>query len=342
MALVTRSARGEVARIVVIDADPRVAEAIDLALSPWSLAVVRAPGPLPEPDIVTALARAHAIAGEEHAGAVIWIEPASRGSRPSLWVYDAETQQLAVRPLGASAPFDAAGAAAVALSVKTILRGSALDVSAKPAPAPAPQSPPPPPHAAAVTQMAERTAKAPTARAREPIWRMETDVDAMTPTGTAAVLQMRIGLGASVWPRIGGPHVGVGVNVRGGPAVIVDVPVFHGSLAQTSFEATARLRTTVIPWLAFELQTGPSLLLVTLDGETRPIAKPAHSLRLNPAWDAFGLLDFNLSPRLSVGVSAGASTVFRAQRYTVDNVFQVTVEPRVVGLFGVRICAGID
>ncbi|MDP9034393.1 MAG: hypothetical protein M3O50_06270, partial [Myxococcota bacterium] len=210
-------------------------------------------------------------------------------------------------------------------------------------PAPAPRSPPAGPHGASAAEVAEHTAPARVPILPEPVWRMEAEAAVATPTSVAAAVQMRFALGASVWPQRGGAHFGAGVGVRGGPAAIVDTSVFHGSLVETSFQATARVRTKVVPWLALELQTGPSLLLVSLDGDTTPLSPtPVHSLRLNPAWDAAGLLDFNLSPKLGIGASAGASTLFRAQRYTVDKVFQVAVEPRVVGLFGVRICVGID
>ncbi len=340
MALITSSARAEGARVVVVDAEPRVTEAIDVALSPWSLVVLRAPGPLPEADIVTALARARAIAGEDRAGAVVWIEPASANSvHPSLWVYDAETQQLAVRPLGASAPFDEAGAAAVALSVKTILRGSALDASARPPP-PA-QAPAPPENAPPVRVRAEPAPQV----EREPGWRIEADAAVQTPTAARAsdAFQIRAGLGASVWPRAVGGHVGAGVSVHGGPSVALDLPFFHGQLFEGSLEATGRLGARAAPWLAFELQTGPALVLVDLDGETRPSPKPAHALRLNPAWGASAVVDFRLSSRISVGALAGMSAaLFRVQSFTVDNVLEVTREPNVVARFGVRLSVGVD
>ncbi len=97
-------------RVVIIDLEPRVADALVVALSPWSLAVVRAPGPNPAADIDAASSRARAIATEHRAGAVVWIVPPRKPSeRGSLWVYEAQTMALAVRPLTVSAPFDDAG-----------------------------------------------------------------------------------------------------------------------------------------------------------------------------------------------------------------------------------------
>ncbi len=100
-------------RVVVIDVDPRVADALVVALSPWSLTVVRAPGPTPASDVDAAAARARVMASDLHAGAVVWIAPPRPpDDQATLWVYDAETLELAVRPLTVWAPFDDAGAAA--------------------------------------------------------------------------------------------------------------------------------------------------------------------------------------------------------------------------------------
>src|ERR1700722_5126500 len=101
-------------RVVVIDVDPRVAAALVVALSPGSRTVVPTPGPSPAPDFDAASARARTLATEQHAGAVVWIAaPRAPDTEATLWVYDAQTLQLAVRPLTVAEPFDDAGAAAV-------------------------------------------------------------------------------------------------------------------------------------------------------------------------------------------------------------------------------------
>ena len=147
-------------RVVVVDPDPRVFAAINVALSPWSLRVLRVGGPLPQADVVAATGAAKALAELEHAGAVLWVAPPSGSQVLSLWLYDAQTAQLVVRPLTVAAPFDDAAAAAVALSVKTIMRGSPLletsaaaptasETTAAPAPSGSPAAPPPSPSPAA-------------------------------------------------------------------------------------------------------------------------------------------------------------------------------------------------
>ncbi|HSY24231.1 MAG TPA: hypothetical protein VK841_19020 [Polyangiaceae bacterium] len=126
MVLCARLSWSDGGRVVVVDPDPRVFAAVNVALSPWSLRVIRVGGPLPQADVVAATSAAKALAENEHAGAVLWVAPPSGSQVLSLWLYDAQTAQLVVRPLTVAAPFDDAAAAAIALSVKTIMRGSPL------------------------------------------------------------------------------------------------------------------------------------------------------------------------------------------------------------------------
>ena len=125
----------------MVDPDPRVFAAVNVALSPWSLHVIRVGGPLPQADVVAATSAAKVLAENEHAGAVLWVAPPSGSQVLSLWLYDAQTAQLVVRPLTVAAPFDDAAAAAIALSVKTIMRGSPLLETSATGPAAAEASP---------------------------------------------------------------------------------------------------------------------------------------------------------------------------------------------------------
>jgi hypothetical protein len=141
MVLRARLAWSDGGRVVVVDPDPRVFAAVNVALSPWSLHVIRVGGPLPQADVVAATSAAKVLAENEHAGAVLWVAPPSGSQVLSLWLYDAQTAQLVVRPLTVAAPFDDAAAAAIALSVKTIMRGSPLLETSATGPAAAEASP---------------------------------------------------------------------------------------------------------------------------------------------------------------------------------------------------------
>ena len=335
-ALVTSAAEAREGRVVVIDVDPRVADALVVALSAWSLTVVRARGPTPTLDFDAASARARAIAAEQHAGAVVWIvPPRPPDEQATLWVYDAETLQLAVRPLSAWQPFDDAGAAAVALSVKTVLRASPLstpepppEATRPPRPeAPAPAGPPPP--------------VAPSLSSPPGAWRVETTLAVRAPTGASDVVEPRAALGASVWPASFRGHGGIGLDIQAGPGVSAEPPEFEGELREFSFEATARVRAQAGRWFALELEGGPGLFLTSLSGHVRPNGPDLNALRLDPSLALGGVVDVRASARVSVGVLVDGSALLRFQRYWLDGA-PLLSGPAVIVLTGLRLSVEVD
>jgi hypothetical protein len=330
-------------RVVVIDVDPRVADALVVALSPWSLTVVRAPGPTPASDIDAAAARARVMASDLHAGAVVWIlPPRPPDEQATLWVYDAETLELAVRPLTVWAPFDDAGAAAVALSVKTVLRASPLVATEPSAPGSSPQAPP----SGEGPKPVEPASAQPRETAPVALW-FETFVGARGPTGAAAAVEPRAAVGVSVWPTQFGGHAGLGADVEAGPGVSISpqgspsTQVFQGELREGSLAVTARLRSPVASWLALELAGGPAVVLASLDGEAVPAGTPLHALRLDPALDLGAIADVSLGPRVSLGAAATGSALLRFQRYALDGA-SLLDGPPVVVIFGLRLSLKID
>ncbi len=328
--LVTSPAEARDGRVAIIDVDPRIASALVVALSPWSLTVMRAPGPSPASDLDSASARASAIASEQHAGAVVWIvPPRAPDDKASLWVYDAQTRQLAVRPVTVPEPFDDAGAAAVALSVKTVLRASPL--AAPDAPVEEPPTPVEPPAPAAAVAR-------PRAHA---VWRVETIVGARGPTGASADVEPRAALGASVWPAAFEDHAGAGIGIEAGPGVSVGTQSFQGELLTASLAVTARLRARTGRWFAFEMQGGPGLLLASLEGQVLPTGAHIHALRLDPWLDLGGIVDVTPSSRVSVGVLVGGAVLLRFQRYALDGA-PLLSGPAATGLGGLRLSVEVD
>lgn len=324
-------------RVVVIDVDPRVADALVVALSPWSLTVVRAPGPSPASDVDAAAARARVVASDLHAGAVVWIAPPRPpDEQATLWVYDAQTLELAVRPLTVWAPFDDAGAAAVALSVKTVLRASPLIATEPPA-----SDTPPRPAAPAAPVAEVEPAPSPAAPPSGIHWRFETVVGARAPTGAAAAVEPRAALGASAWPARFGGHAGIGLDLQAGPGVSVATAAFQGELREGSLDLTARLRSPVAPWLSLELDGGAALVLASLDGQAVPEGPPLHALRIDPAVELGAFADVTSSSRVSLGIGATGSAFLRYQRYALDGEPLLDAPPVVVVL-GARLSVEVD
>lgn len=343
MTLLAPSARCQGRKVVVVEADSRVLTALDVTLSPWSLSVGPAPGPPPEGDLESASARARAIAAEQGAGAVVWIAKA-RGpdETGSLCVYDAQTGQLVVRPLTVAPPLNDAAAAAIALSVKTILRSSPLSEVEAPAPAvvpPAPRTVPPVP-------VAPEQPAPPQVRETASVWRLEAIVGARTPTGTGNLAEPRAALGLSAWPQAFGGHFALGAVLEAGPGVPIDSAgggryQYHGQFREASFEASAHLRAKAGRWLAFECQAGPALLLTSLDIDVFGTTTSDHDVRVNPAVNAGAIVDLALGARVGFGVLVDASILLERQRYRLKS--EVTLdEPPVELLFGARLSVGID
>jgi hypothetical protein len=271
----------------------------------------------------------------------VWIAaPRGPGDQPTLWVYDAQTKQLAVRPLSASAPFDDAGAAAVALSVKTILRASPLATEV-PAPEPTPSaSPALAPEASPTERNTEAGVHAPSPASTR-AWRFETILGVRAPTGAGAAVEPRAALGASLWPGVFGDHAGLGLAIQAGPGVSVGTGSFQGELREGSVEVTARLRTRAGRWMAFELECGPALFLTSLDGQAVSDGAHLHALRLDPAINLGAVADLALGTRVSLGVLLEGSALFRFQRYSLDGA-PLLNGPAVLGLAGLRLSLEVD
>jgi hypothetical protein len=332
--------RAEDARVVLLEGDPRIADAVAVALSPWKLSVVPGPGPLPPPDAEAASASARAIASDQRAAVVLWIAPPPRpGEHGSLWVYDAQSQQLVVRPLIVSAPFDDASSAAVALSVKTILRATPLVTQlALGRSGDAPAHDATEPIAAIPAEPAAEPATLPPRRAG---WRLETVAGARMPTGAPSPAEPWAGLGVSLWPAAQGGHLGAGIDAQGGTGVAIATSTFQGEFRQGSIAATARLRTSATHWLAFELRAGPALVVTSFDGQALSPSTPIHAVRANPALALGVVLDWTPQPHISLGATGNTSTLLRFQRYALDGAVILT-EPTIALVAGVRLSVEVE
>ncbi|HLK38314.1 MAG TPA: hypothetical protein VKU41_16240 [Polyangiaceae bacterium] len=317
-------------RVVLVDVDPPVARALLVTLSPWDIVVYTVTGPVPETDARAALFGARALALAQHADAVVWLRPQGEADPyGSLWVYDAQTEQLSIQPLTMPTSAGDASAASVALSVKTLLRAG---------PAAMDTAPPPPPRASARLP-AEKPAVAPEPRSSE--WRLETTVGVRSPTGGSDPVEPDAALALSLWPGGHDGHFGLGIAVRAGPGVGVTVPGFEGTFRDASVDATARLRTGS-RGVAIELDAGPALLMTSFDGEATSGPTSVSAVRLNPAADVFATLSVAPSARIAFGVLIGTSMLLRFQRYSLLPGAALLEEPPVEVFTGLRVSLEVD
>ena len=354
--------------VAVAGAPPNVAKAITTALSPWGIHVVAVSATISTSDVAAATAAARALAKEEDAGAIVWLAVADDG-RASLWMYDSETEAVAVRPLTQPRPFDDASAAAIALSVKTLLRtttmapprerapapaasassvapvssaSAAPSASASPAPlasaapsASASQAPPSPsPAPSASSRAASQTTPA------RPTWRVEALVFGRAPTGANDGVAIAGGLAASFWPSVFGHRIGAGLDFLAGPSLDVSGPRFAGTFSDTSFGATVRARFDRAP-LAIEMDLRPALHLTSLSGTSLATARALSVTRGDVSVGLFVVPELELGRRIAVGVPLGLDTFLRTQLYVLGDEAILRV-PTFAFDFGGRVSLALD
>jgi len=110
-------------KVVVLSGHPSLDRALRLSLAPWSMRLEVTAARSPGSSMPISAVRARVLAEELSADALVWISETPEGA--SLWVHDTRTGNVTARATP-SPPFDVPTAAALALSVKTILRASGL------------------------------------------------------------------------------------------------------------------------------------------------------------------------------------------------------------------------
>ena len=272
-------------------------------------------------------AAARELALQHGAAAVVWVSEHELGH--AIWVYEAATDQLLARPLEGALPFDSPTAAAVALSIKTLLRHSATapaterfgatqppaaeSRSAQPAPA-APQARPP--GGSADTAEVDSAADAAPASSR-------LDFEALAglrfgltqPSETEA----RLGASALVFP--GGGALGVGLRAAFGPGLHAAAAGFDGQLFDVAPGVLGRARLPLSRAVTLAAGAGATAHVTVLDGTLAGAAGDAVAidgvLRLVPALDLELLGEVRLGSFLRLGARAGVSFWLRPQRYQV-------------------------
>jgi hypothetical protein len=301
-------ASGDARRVALLDPDAELLRSATLALSPWALQVVSLQVPPLPRSLPEAAVDARALAERLDLGAVVWVSVADGSS--AVWVYDAETQRVSSRVQAQVPPFDAPAAAAVALSLKTLLRATDL----------APQS--------------ERFGAAPPARPRWPgLLRLE--VGAGARVFAASDLEPWLLLGAVLWPER--DRGGWGVSVCGGLTTGAGIATasLSGVLREVALSAALQRWVTLGDALALVPFAGASARLTRLDATVTGASAPVAVTRVDPSLDAGVELPVLALPPLDVAPYAGASYLLRYQRYLVGGVTAFEAWPVSIE-FGVR------
>lgn len=277
-------------RVAVVHADPELLRAISLSLSPWNVETIASDAPTPESAEPEAVLHAFELAAKLGVDAIVWVSTSHRGSL--LWVYDARTEELTTRVLAEASPFGGAEAAAVALSVKTILRASVVAPRAERFGAKATAEP----------RRAERLA-------------LETGADAHFLAANKTEPRLRL---TAVLRSTAHPSLATAITLSAGPGVSVEGGAYQGRYRELTVSWSGRWRFVRSDALTASLFVGAAGHASSLQGTLAEGADNVSVYRLNGSLAAGGLLDFSLGGGAYVGASLQASYLPAYQRYLVE------------------------
>lgn len=310
-------------RVVLIGIDETLAAAVGVALEPWGSELVRRSGVAPA-SMPGASEVGRAIASEETALAVVWISLTEDGA--ALWVYDADADRTLARGLLSPPPYDDATAAAIALTLKTLLRHSTVAPLAEravvPEPAPPPHPPPPPP---------PPPPRPPPPEPHGRLVRLELAVGALgLATDVVDAVEPRIALALGFFPAELDGVLGVALRVRTGPGIGFEADATRGRFTDTWIAAEIRLRGHVD-----RVSLGGGLaggtVLSTLDASLAPDVAASRV-----AAAALGVLDLEAGVRVDASLAfhlrGGVGLVGPADRFVVREQPVLVVSP--ISAFG--------
>jgi hypothetical protein len=319
--LTAASARSEdQSRIVVLQPDDELFRAISLSLSPWNVETTRSDAsPLAlQPEAVEGVSH---LASELGVEAVVWISSAERGSL--LWVFDARSGDFAVRTLAEMPPFDSAQAAAVALSVKTLLRSSAV-------------APPAERLGAAPPAPAERLGAQPPAASKEP---PRADAGFALELGAGGYwlakrqAELMIQLAAVAWipsaRRLGGT-----LSLSLGPGFRIEDARYLGHYREFVVGGRMRYRLLHEPRMSASVSLGGALHFTTLEGTLVERSVESKVSRMNPSLDLETSLSVYVTRAMYLGASAGVAYSPTHRRYLVEGEPLFSPWPAAVGVSG--------
>ncbi len=292
VALVATTAHASPRRVALVNGSDVLDRQIRIALSAWELDVERVDWTSLSNGMPGAAFQAREIAEVHKVAAVVWIS--ETGKDHALWVYDADEGQIVTRPLTME-PTDAASAASLALTLKTLMRSTTAA----------------PPH-----ERIGAGSESPVGPAG--VFRLEADGGARMLASDAAKFELRVGITGLWFPRLFDQYAGLAVGFASGPGVAVRSDAFAGRFLDVSFAPALRLRFPLGAHVGLEPSIGTTIHLTRLDGAAILRDGAAKSTRVDPSLDASLLFSVALTRGVGLGVRAGALYVLRYQRYLVD------------------------
>ncbi len=295
-----------VARLLMVSAPPGLEEAVETALAGWPIQVTSASGD-PGASMPAAGEKARAIGQAEGAGAVVWT--ANDGSGQAVWVLDVDSGRVTARRLPQPPPWDEPTAAAVALTIKTLLRHSRV----------APVLERYGVEEAREALRAELVASRPAAPAPERAWslRLATLVGARIRPTEGRDLELRLGAGVELAPALLAGRAAAVARVRSGTGVELNQPDFTGRYYDLTASLGAAAR--ILAWrrVALVPAAGASFHFTSIDGSIKSQGARGSASRVNPSLDGALAIEVQVGQLLRVSVGGELSYALRRQVYLV-------------------------
>lgn len=287
--------------IVLVNADPAFASALEDALLPAGMEIV-ALGTRAAPSTAELTARSRELADQQQATATVWLMPAPGGA--TLVAYDRTVDRLLVRELPYELPLSAPQAAEAARMVRTMLRALRVstDSDAAPPMVIVPPGPPPPMFAAGLGLGA---------------W--------FAAPGTDRALAASLSL---AWRPEG---LGVAATGTIAPAARVTSPTFVGRVRDIVVAAEVR-NALALPPVRITPSAGMALHAVTLTGSFG--ASELTSRRYNPALRAGVTAGYDLARGVEIGLAVSVDCLLQRQKYEAASE-EILVIPRLQVVTGV-------
>jgi hypothetical protein len=275
-------------QILVLEQGDAVSRALRVALDSWGSDVR-----LLDPRSVASLRRtrdAARLARDHGAAALIWFDRSA--APPMLNVYVVERDEITAQELRDAPPLTEEAAAAVALSIKTVLRNSAIAPEAERTPPPAPALP-----------------------------RVRFELGLGVRSAPSADTQPRLRYGAAValfepwWSR---GRLGLSFEAAFSQSAAFEAGAARGSLSEFWFAFAPRGLVPLARFLDLELSAAYELERTQIEGQDE-LQRSFAASRVNSSL-GFGLaLDFRVARRVFVAPRFGVHRILQPQRYFVGD-----------------------